>query len=50
MGIHWILSRYIEVFLVNNHLLIAGTSGGEGGWKKVAALLMLTANQAVYVC
>ena len=57
MGIHWILSKYIEVFLVNNHLLIAGTSAGEGGLKKVAEvwkgwrpLLMLRANQAVYVC
>ena len=26
---------YIEVFLVNTHLLIADTSAGLGGWKKV---------------
>ena len=42
----WI-SRYIEVFLVNN---LAGTSAGEGGLKRWRPLLMLRANQAVYVC
>ena len=44
------VSRYIEVFLVNNHLPIAGTSAGLPAWKKVAAPLMLWANQAMYVC
>ena len=32
---------------MNNHLLIAGTSAGLPAWKKVAAPLMLSANQAM---
>ena len=47
---HKVLRSLIDVFLVNNHLLIAGTSAGLPAWKKVAAPLMLWANQAMLVC